>query len=48
MSTSMVDQDILAFYQEEDKTSVQIFFVRSGKLISAERYILDDTADEDC
>jgi len=48
MSTSMEDQDILAFYQEEEKTAVQIFFIRGGKLISAEHYILDDSGDEDC
>lgn len=47
MSTSMADQDILAFYQESDKTAVQIFFIRSGKLISAEHHVLEDTADTD-
>ena len=36
MSTSMEDQDIMAFYQEANQTAIQIFFVRSGKLISAE------------
>lgn len=46
MSTSLVDQDIVAFHQEEDQTAVQIFFIRSGKLISAEHHILEDTRGE--
>ncbi len=43
MSTSMEDQDIMAFYQEANQTAIQIFFVRSGKLISAEHHVLEDT-----
>lgn len=43
MSTSMVDQDIFACYQEENQTAIQIFMIRNGKLISAEHPILEDT-----
>ncbi|MGI6527303.1 MAG: excinuclease ABC subunit UvrC [Caldicoprobacterales bacterium] len=43
VSTSMVDQDILAFYQQGNQTVVQIFFIRSGKLISAEHQVMEDT-----
>jgi len=46
ISTSMVDQDILSFYQESDQTAVQIFFVRRGKLISTEHHVLEDTRGE--
>lgn len=43
MSTSMVDQDIFACYQEENQTAIQIFMIRNGKLIAAEHPILEDT-----
>jgi excinuclease ABC subunit C len=45
ISTSMEDQDIIASYQGPDRTAVQVFFIRSGKLISAEHHILEETAE---
>lgn len=45
ISTSMIDQDIFACYQEENQAAIQIFFIRSGKLISSEQTILEDTTD---
>jgi excinuclease ABC subunit C len=45
ISTSMEDQDIIAFFQGVAITAVQVFFVRGGKLISAENHILRETAD---
>ncbi|NLB43039.1 MAG: excinuclease ABC subunit UvrC [Clostridiales bacterium] len=43
MSTSMVDQDVFACYQEESQTAIQIFMIRNGKLIATEHPILEDT-----
>jgi excinuclease ABC subunit C len=43
MSTSMVDQDVFACYQDENQTAIQIFMIRNGKLIAAEHPILEDT-----
>jgi excinuclease ABC subunit C len=45
ISTSMEDQDIIAFFSGSALTAVQIFFVRGGKLISAENTILEDAAE---
>ena len=43
MSTSMIDQDVFACYQEDNQTAVQIFMIRSGKLTVTEQLILEDT-----
>jgi excinuclease ABC subunit C len=44
-----VDQDAIAFARDEegDETAFQVFFVRRGKLIGRESFILPRTADED-
>ncbi|HHY81099.1 MAG TPA: excinuclease ABC subunit UvrC [Clostridiales bacterium] len=44
ISTSMEDQDVFALYQDNNHTAVQIFFIRGGKLISAEQHILEETS----
>jgi excinuclease ABC subunit C len=43
-----VNQDVLAFAREDGDAAVQIFFIRSGKIVGREHYILEGTAaDED-
>jgi len=46
LSSAMEDEDIVAFAHSEDKTCIQIFFIRGGKLIGREHFMLSDTGDE--
>lgn len=41
VSTEMEDQDVIAYAQTENETALQMFFVRNGKLISAQSFILN-------
>lgn len=41
------DNDIIAMARDENEACVQIFFVRSGKLIGREYFILEGTEEED-
>ncbi len=43
---SDVDQDVIAFAREDSDACVQVFFIRSGKLIGREYFMLDNTEDE--
>ncbi|KPU43433.1 UvrABC system protein C [Oxobacter pfennigii] len=45
LSSAMEDEDVIAFAQGEDKTCMQVFFIRGGKLIGREHFILTDTLD---
>jgi len=47
MSAKAVDEDAIAFARDGDEACVQVFFVRSGKLIGNEHFILGGTSDED-
>jgi len=40
------DEDFIAFARERNEACVQIFFIRSGKLIERENFILEGTQDE--
>lgn len=42
-----VDQDVIAFAREDNDACVQIFFIRSGKIIGREHYVLEGTAEEE-
>lgn len=42
LSSAMGDEDVVAFAQSEDKTCIQVFFIRAGKLIGREHFILTD------
>ncbi len=44
--TDMIDQDIIAMARSGDKACIQVFFVREGKLVEREPFILQNTADE--
>ncbi|MBM4433258.1 MAG: excinuclease ABC subunit UvrC, partial [Chloroflexi bacterium] len=41
------DQDVIAFAQEKDRACVQVFFIRNGKLIGRESFILEGTRSEE-
>jgi len=45
ISTSMKDQDVIALFQGFNRTAVQVFLIRGGKLISSERHILEETGE---
>ncbi|MCX5994505.1 MAG: excinuclease ABC subunit UvrC [Chloroflexi bacterium] len=47
ISAGAGDEDVIAFARERDEACVQIFFVRSGKLIGRENFILEGTQDEE-
>ncbi|GAI45047.1 unnamed protein product, partial [marine sediment metagenome] len=41
------EQDVIAFAQEKDQAYVQVFFIRSGKLIGRESFVLQGTYSEE-
>jgi len=41
------DQDVIAFAREEGDACVQVFFIRHGKLIGREYFLLEGTKDEE-
>jgi len=41
------EQDVIAFAQDNDQAYVQVFFIRSGKLIGRESFILQSTRSEE-
>ncbi len=45
VSTTMADQDVIALARSDGETCVQIFFIRSGKLIGREFFLMDATSD---
>jgi len=45
VSTDMVDQDIIAMARGNGNVCIQVFFIREGKLISREPFILNNTDD---
>lgn len=46
ISTEQVDSDVIAFARADGNACVQIFFIRSGKLIGREYFVLEGTEDE--
>ena len=46
ITSSMADQDVIAFAKSPEDTLVQIYFVRQGKLVGREHFYLRDTEDE--
>ncbi len=41
VSTTLSDQDVIAFARDDGETCVQVFFVRTGKLIGHEYFLMD-------
>jgi excinuclease ABC subunit C len=46
VSPAMADQDVVAFARADGDACVQVFFIRHGRLIGREYFVLDGTADE--
>jgi excinuclease ABC subunit C len=46
VSAAMADQDAIAFARADGDTCVQVFFIRHGRLIGREYFVLDGAADE--
>ncbi|MBI4785458.1 MAG: excinuclease ABC subunit UvrC [Chloroflexi bacterium] len=46
VSVATVDQDVIAFAQEDGDACVQVFFVRGGKLLGREFFVLEGTEGE--
>jgi len=47
VSATRSDEDVIAFAREDGQACVQTFFIRGGKLIGREYFILTGTQDED-
>lgn len=47
VSAARADQDVVAFAREDGDTCVQVFFIRGGKLLGREYFILDGAEGED-
>jgi excinuclease ABC subunit C len=47
VNASTVDEDVIAFARSEADACVQIFFIRSGKLVGRDYFVLEGTADEE-
>jgi len=47
VSTSLSDQDVIAFARDDGQACVQVFFVRDGKLIGRDYFVLSGTQGED-
>jgi len=43
ISAASTDQDVIAFAREDDDACVQVFFIRHGKLIGREYFLLEGT-----
>ncbi|MCC7358822.1 MAG: excinuclease ABC subunit UvrC [Anaerolineales bacterium] len=46
ISTEQVDSDVIAFARSNGEACVQIFFIRAGKLIGREYFVLEGAAEE--
>ena len=47
VSSAVADEDVIAFACQDGNACVQVFFIRRGKLIGREYFVLEGTADED-
>jgi excinuclease ABC subunit C len=47
LSPELKDQDVIAFSQQDGDAIVQVFFIRGGRLIGREYFLLDGATDED-
>ena len=46
VSTELIDQDVIAFAQDDGSACVQVFFIRGGKLLGREYFVLEGTENE--
>ncbi|MBN1933566.1 MAG: excinuclease ABC subunit UvrC [Anaerolineae bacterium] len=47
VSVARKDQDVIAFARDDGQACVQVFFIRSGKVVGREYFVLEGTGDED-
>ena len=47
VSTNQADQDIIALVNDQGKSAVQMFYIRNGKLIGQEHFLLDGMEGEE-
>ena len=47
VTTNLIDQDIIGMARGIDEVCIQVFFVRAGKIIGREHFILSDTFNEE-
>jgi len=47
VNTSSVNEDVVAFARNEADACVQVFFIRHGKLVGRDYFLLEGTADEE-
>ena len=47
VSAAGADQDVIAFAREDGDACVQVFFIRGGKLLGREYFVLEGAQDED-
>jgi excinuclease ABC subunit C len=46
VSPEVIDQDVIAFAQDDGSACVQVFFIRGGKLLGREYFVLEGTENE--
>lgn len=46
-STASTDEDVIAFARRDGEACVQVFFIRGGKLIGRENFVLEGTAESE-
>jgi excinuclease ABC subunit C len=46
-STANTDEDVIAFAQRDGEACVQVFFIRGGKLLDREHFMLEGTTDSE-
>ena len=44
-TTASTDEDVIAFAQRDGEACVQVFFIRAGKLLGREHFMLEGTKD---
>lgn len=47
VTTNQIDQDVIAMARGIEEVCIQIFFIRDGKIIGREHYIMEDTYNDD-
>jgi excinuclease ABC subunit C len=47
VSSALTDQDVIAFARDDGQACVQVFFIRQGKLIGREYFVLEGAEGED-
>jgi excinuclease ABC subunit C len=47
VSPDMTDEDVIAFARENSEACMQVFFIRGGRLIGREYFLMEGTAEED-